>query len=170
MLWWCWSNCALKCRGTLYRHSYHHWLWCLEDNTEFPLNTDTKTACPCSEPGWVLFNCALFYDDPMWSAWNAGEIMIENERVFTAHVSSIKTFYSGYILGRVKLKGTNYLRSIFYMANPVPLIQQSFGILRLILWAKLSCPCFHTVANCTWLARIRTRGRNTSLKQTIYMA
>lgn len=40
--------------------------------------------------------------------------MIENERVFTAHVSSIKTFYSGYILGRVKLKGTNYLSSIFY--------------------------------------------------------
>ena len=68
--------------------------------------------------------------------------MIENERVFTAHVSSIKTFYSGYILGRVKLKGTNYLSSIFYMANPVPLIQQSFGILRLISGQSYHVPVF----------------------------
>lgn len=50
----------------------------------------------------------------------------------------------------------------------MPLILQSFVILRLILWPRLSCPCFHTVANYPWLAL--TRGRNATLKQAIYMA
>lgn len=112
----------LKCCGIFYCYLYYYWLWCLEDNIEFLFNMDIKIVCLCSEFGWVFFNCVFFYDDLMWSIWNVGEIMIENECVFMVYVLLIKIFYSGYILGRVKLKGINYFSFIFYMVNLVFLI------------------------------------------------